>query len=152
MAEVLLEKETIYQNEVEMIMQGKSKEEIIAVMEENDKKTKAKIRLEKAQSDVEKTKKEQAIRLKTAEALLAAGVISEEEMSKIKKESNDLIEKAQKELDDATGAISEKEDSQEKESQSQEKVEEENKENTSKTKEKTAPSAKKNTKKEDKKD
>ena len=152
MAEVLLEKETIYQNEVEMIMQGKSKEEIIAVMEENDKKTKAKIRLEKAQSDVEKTKKEQAIRLKTAEALLAAGVISEEEMSKIKKESNDLIEKAQKELDDATGAISEKEDSQEKESQSQEKVEEENKENTSKTKEKTAPSTKKNTKKEDKKD
>jgi hypothetical protein len=135
-----------------MIMQGKSKEEIIAVMEENDKKTKAKIRLEKAQSDVEKTKKEQAIRLKTAEALLAAGVISEEEMSKIKKESNDLIEKAQKELDDATGAISEKEDSQEKESQSQEKVEEENKEKTSKTKEKTTPSTKKNTKKEDKKD
>lgn len=103
MAEVLLEKETIYQNEVEMILQGKTKQEIIAQMDENDKKTKARIKLEKTESDLEKTKKEQAIRLKTAEALKTAGVITEEEITKIKAEADDLIAKAQKAYDEAKG-------------------------------------------------
>lgn len=39
MARVLLEKETIYSNEVEMIIEGKSAQEIIAFMEESDAKS-----------------------------------------------------------------------------------------------------------------
>lgn len=39
MARVLLEKETIYSDEVELIMQGKSAQEVIAYMEESDSKT-----------------------------------------------------------------------------------------------------------------
>lgn len=39
MARVLLEKETIYSDEVELIMQGKSAQEIIAYMEERDSKS-----------------------------------------------------------------------------------------------------------------
>ncbi len=94
MAEVLLEKETIYQNEVEMIINGKAKEDIIALMEENDKKTKARIRLERAESDLDRIKKEQAIRIKTAEALKTAGVISEEEIAKLRLEAETMIANA----------------------------------------------------------
>ena len=101
MAEILLEKETIYHDEVEMIINGKKKEEIIAIMEENDKKNKARIRLEKAESDLAKTKKEQAIRLKTAEALQRAGVISEEEINNIKVEADKLIAEQEKEVEEA---------------------------------------------------
>ncbi len=39
MARVLLEKETIYSDEVELIMKGKSAQEVIAYMEESDSKT-----------------------------------------------------------------------------------------------------------------
>lgn len=38
MARVLIEKETIYTEEVDMIMEGKSVEEIIAFMDENEEK------------------------------------------------------------------------------------------------------------------
>ncbi len=105
MAEVLLEKETIYFDEVEMIMGGKKKEEIIAAMEENDKRNKAKIKLEKAQSDLNRTRKEQAIRLKTAEALQKAGVITEEEINNIKVEAEKLIAACEKELKEAEEGI-----------------------------------------------
>ncbi len=101
MAEVLLEKETIYQEEVEMIIGGKKKEAVVAFMEENDKKNKARIRLEKAESDLAKTKKEQAIRLKTAESLLKVGAISEEELAKIKLEADKLISTCEEELEKA---------------------------------------------------
>ena len=105
MAEVLLEKETIYHDEVEMIIAGKKKEEIIAIMEENDKKNKAKIKLDRAESDLAKIKKEQAIRQKTAEALKQAGVISDEEIAKIKAESEVLIAKAEEEVKAAKAEV-----------------------------------------------
>lgn len=120
MAEVLLDKETIYQDEVEMILQGKSKAEVTAFMEENDKKTKAKIKLEKAESDLDRIKKEQAVRIKTAEALKSAGVISDEEINKIKKEAEDLIAKAQKDLEEAQGKAEKQPSKEEKSEEKQE--------------------------------
>ena len=168
MAEVLLEKETIYHDEVEMIINGKKKEEVIAIMEENDKKNKAKIKLEKAESDLARTKKEQAIRLKTAEALQKAGVISEEEIVKLQEEAKSIIAACEKEVEEAKqgceidGAI------ENKQAETEEKIEKEvleqakkelDKQETSETEESKEEIAeekskqkKKTTKKADKKD
>ena len=43
-----------------MIIAGKKKADVIKFMEENDKKNKAKIRLETAEANLAKTKKDQA--------------------------------------------------------------------------------------------
>ena len=101
MAEVLLEKETIYQEEVDMIIAGKKKADVIKFMEENDKKNKAKIRLETAEANLAKTKKDQAIRIKTAESLLKVEAITAEELATIKQEAESLIASCEAEVESA---------------------------------------------------
>ena len=100
MVEVLLEKETIYIEEVSMIMEGKSKEEIIKKMEDDENQNKQKAEREKAEADLEKVKKDKTARIKTAEALRNAGVITEEEVEKVKNECNRAIAEAEAVLDE----------------------------------------------------
>ena len=100
MVEVLLEKETIYIEEVSMIMEGKSKEEIIKKMEDDENQNKQKAEREKAEADLEKVKKDKTARIKTAEALRNAGVITEEEVEKVKNECNRAISEAEAVLDE----------------------------------------------------
>jgi hypothetical protein len=57
MVEVLLEKETIYFNEVELIMKGKSTKQILNVMAKEEIRNKAKIEIERAEADLERAKK-----------------------------------------------------------------------------------------------
>ena len=102
MAEVLTEKETIYSEEVDLIMAGKGKDEVIAIMEENEKKNKAKAEVEKAQTEFERAQKEQAVRIKTAEALKNAGVIDETEITKIKIEADGIVKQAKKKYDEVS--------------------------------------------------
>ena len=99
MADVLIEKETIYQNEVQMIMDGKTKDEVIKTMEENDRKNKARQELEKAEADLERITKEQAVRIKTAEALKNAEAFTQEEIDKIKQDAEKLISEAKQKLE-----------------------------------------------------
>ncbi|MDE6285132.1 MAG: ATP-dependent zinc metalloprotease FtsH, partial [Bacilli bacterium] len=80
MVGVLLEKETIYFNEVDLIMKGKTTKQILNFMEKEEIRNKAKIEIERAEAELERAKKEQAIRIKTAEALKNGGVINDEEI------------------------------------------------------------------------
>lgn len=102
MAEVLLEKETIYFNEVEQIMKGKTTKQILNYMAKEETRNKAKIELERAEADLERIKKEQTIRVKTAEALKAGGVISQEEIEKVKTDAEKLIKQAEEKVEELT--------------------------------------------------
>ena len=100
MIEVLLEKETIYFNEVELIMKGKTTKQILAKMAKEEIRNKARIEVERAEADLERIKKEQAIRIKTAEALKNGGLITEEEIEKVKIDSDKVIKQAQEKVDE----------------------------------------------------
>jgi cell division protease FtsH len=128
MVEVLLEKETIYFNEVEMIMKGKTTKQILLQMEQDAIRNKERIEIERAQADLERVKKEQSIRIKTAEALKKGGVLSAEEIEKVKTDSENIISVAEKkvqELKDKFSAQQEKhEHSHKRTTKTQEKGEE----------------------------
>ncbi|MBQ7327954.1 MAG: ATP-dependent zinc metalloprotease FtsH [Clostridia bacterium] len=86
MAKLLLARETIYKDEVDMIMQGKKTEEIVAEMEAREKEQKekeAKIREEKI-----KLQKLENFRKKLAEGenLVKMGVISQMELDNLNKD------------------------------------------------------------------
>ncbi len=98
MVEVLLEKETIYFNEVELIMKGKSTKQILNVMAKEEIRNKAKIEIERAEADLERAKKEQAIRIKTAEALKNGGVITAEEIEKVKVDAEKVLKQAEEKV------------------------------------------------------
>jgi hypothetical protein len=104
MAEVLIEKETLYKDEIDMIMSGKSKEQVIKIMDEKEQRTKEKVELERAQSDYERAQKEQNVRVKTAEALKNAGMIEEVELAKIREEAEKIIAAAKEKYDKLTAA------------------------------------------------
>ena len=98
MIEVLLEKETIYFNEVELIMKGKSTKQILNIMAKEEIRNKARIEVERAEADLERVKKEQAIRIKTAEALKNGGVITPEEIEKVKSDAEKVIKQAEEKV------------------------------------------------------
>ena len=153
MVDVLLEKETIYFNEVELIMKGKSAKQIMNIMAKEEIRNKARIEVEKAEADLERVKKEQAIRIKTAEALKNGGVITDEEIEKVKVDAEKVIKQAEekanalrekyesevakkskkakaKQVEEKTSAVAEKIDSDAKElltSNKEESKKEENK-------------------------
>ena len=108
MAEVLLEKETIYFNEVELIMKGKTTKQVLNYMAKEETRNKAKIELERAEADLERIKKEQTIRVKTAEALKNGGVISQEEIEKVKQDSEKLIKQAEEKVEELNKKYSSK--------------------------------------------
>ncbi len=86
MAKLLMERETIYKEEVDMIMEGKKTEEIITIMDAKEKLQKEKedkIRAEKAKYD--KLKAFEA-KIKEGEKLVSIGVLAKEELDAIKKE------------------------------------------------------------------
>ena len=99
MIELLLEKETIYFNEIELIMKGKSTRQILNAMAKQEIRNKAKVEIERAEADLERAKKEQVVRLKTAEALRKGGVISEEEINNIKADSEQTIKQAEEKVE-----------------------------------------------------
>lgn len=83
MAKLLLEKETIYTEEVEAVMNGKTVEEIIKNMEEKEKKAKEKEEQERAkqQEELNRSLSELAERAKKA-----LGVNEEKEISEVKEQ------------------------------------------------------------------
>ena len=91
MANLLLDKETINKEEVDMLVEGKSAKEISALMEERDRKQKEK---------EEKFRKEQAElqrramlerKIEEGEKLFKSGVITQEELDSIKKAYADSL-------------------------------------------------------------
>ncbi len=86
--QILLEKETIYQEEFEMIYSGASVEEVVKAIDKKEKEKQ--IYQEKAKKEALEEHKTRDIksRIATAEALEKAGVISKKDLEKIKAEAN----------------------------------------------------------------
>ncbi len=99
MIELLLEKETIYFKEIELIMKGKTTKQILNAMAKEEIRNKAKVEIERAEADLERAKKEQVVRLKTAEALRKGGVITDEEIKNIKLDSEQTIKQAEEKVE-----------------------------------------------------
>lgn len=97
MAELLLEKDTIYKDEVDMLMEGKSKEEIIKVMDEKTDRRRKEEEKVKKQNEKEKKIKEIELRVKTAEMYLKEGIISQKDYELILKEKEKAIQKINEE-------------------------------------------------------
>ncbi len=86
MAKLLLARETIYKEEVDMILAGKKTEEIVKLMEEKDKVRKEKEA--KVKNQKEKYEKLESFRKKIAEGenLVKMGIITEDELNLVKQE------------------------------------------------------------------
>ncbi len=86
MAKLLLARETIYKEEVDMILAGKKTEEIVKLMEEKDKARKEKEA--KVKNQKEKYQKLESFRKKIAEGenLVKMGIITEDELNLVKQE------------------------------------------------------------------
>ena len=92
MSELLILKETIYKDEVDMLMAGKTVKQIVKVMDE--KSEELKVREEKTRQDLEYQNKIADFnkKLQSAEMLLKAGVVTPEEFAKLL-ESKKKLEK-----------------------------------------------------------
>lgn len=84
MSDLLILKETIYKEEVDMIMAGKTVEEIVAEMDKKAAERREKEKKYKADGELSKKVREMDEKLKTAEMLLKAGVILPEEFNELK--------------------------------------------------------------------
>ena len=107
MAKLLMERETIYKEEVDMIMAGKKTEEIVAIMEKREKEQKekeAKLREEKSRYE-----KIRAYETKIAEGekLVEQGILTTEELDLIKKEFEDFKKSIEEKKEDKTEEKSE---------------------------------------------
>ena len=92
MAKLLLARETIYKEEVDMIMAGKKTSEIIAILEKKEKSQKEKE--EKLKVERERNEKLRSFERKLAEGenLLKMGIITEQELSNLREEYEKMKE------------------------------------------------------------
>ncbi len=92
MAKLLLARETIYKEEVDMIMAGKKTSEIVAILEKKEKSQKEKE--EKLRVERERNEKLRSFERKLAEGenLLKMGIITEQELSNLKEEYEKMRE------------------------------------------------------------
>ena len=86
MAKLLQVRETIYTEEVDMLLKGYNTEKIVKIMEEKEKKQKEKE--EKIKEDLQKTQQLEEYRRKVLEGekLLQLGIITQDEYNKIKED------------------------------------------------------------------
>ena len=112
MVKVLIEKETIYAEEVDMLMNGATAEEVIAKMsikEEQDKEKHHKLKVESEIQKLEESKNEKII---SAEGLARVGILQASELERIKKEAEKKAEEEKEKLLQSLQANGEKADSQ----------------------------------------
>ena len=91
MSKLLLEEETIYGEEVDELIAGKSSEEIVARLHAREEKRRAKEETIRKEQELAKLEKMQELKIKAAEALKEAGVIGDAEIERIKGDYDKLI-------------------------------------------------------------
>lgn len=144
-AKLLMEKETIYTKEVDMLMEGVDYK-IISEQIDKDNAERAKKDADiRAQHEREQQLKMQQLKEQTAEALNNAGVISKEEYENIKAQGNSL----RAEIDKAREIFGKAKSEEKPEEKAEEKTQEKKAEDKPKAKNTTA---KKKTENKDKKD
>ncbi len=95
--EILLEKETIYKEEFEMLYAGASVEEVKAAIDQKEAEKRAIQEKAKKEAMEEHKTREIRQRVETAEALAKAGVITKEDLEKIKQEAENEYANMKKE-------------------------------------------------------
>ena len=93
MTKLLLERETIYTDEVNMIMEGKSAEEIVKVMEKKEKAQKEKERKIRQKQLAQKMLDDYRIKVEEGKKLMENGIITMEEYAGIVKEYEEYVAK-----------------------------------------------------------
>ena len=96
--QILLNKETIYKDEFEMLFNGASVEEVETAIDKKEQEKKEYQEQAKREALEEHKVRDIKTRLETAEALAKAGVISKQELENIKKEADKEFEKLNQQL------------------------------------------------------
>ena len=91
MTQLLLVEETIYSEEVDDLIAGKSSEEITKRLHEKEQKRKEKEEQIRREQEYVVKERLQALKLKTAEALQKDGMLSEEELARIKADYDKIL-------------------------------------------------------------
>lgn len=123
MAQLLLLKETIYTEEVQAIVDGKDYKKVAEELDEKEKAAALKNKERKKQAEEENLRKMQELKLKAAEALSNAGVITKADLEIIKEETRKLNDLEKAEKADAKLAENTKSTSEKKVEKVEEKVE-----------------------------
>lgn len=119
MTKLLLERETIYTDEVNMIMEGKSAEEIVKVMEKKEKAQKEKERKIRQKQLAQKMLDDYRIKVEEGKKLMENGIITMDEYAGIVKEYEEHVAKL--ESDSKKAEKAEKSEPAEKEEASKQK-------------------------------
>ena len=101
MAKLLIEKETIYAEEVDAIINGVDYTEVVKKLEQKAEESKKRNEERKKKAEEENAKKMQELKLKAAEALTNAGVISKQDYEMIKNETLSAQPKQKEEMTEA---------------------------------------------------
>ena len=112
MVKVLIEKETIYAEEVDMLMNGATAEEVIAKMSIKEEQDKEKHHKLKVESEIQKLEESKNEKIKTAEGLARVGILQASELERIKAEAEKKAEEEKEKLLQSLQANNEKADSQ----------------------------------------
>ena len=111
MAKLLLQEETIYGEEVDDLIAGKSPDDIVQRLHEKEQKRKEKEDVIRKENELVKQAKLQELKIKAAEALKDAGVIGNDEFDKlvseyerVNKEKDEYLNKRNEELEKKTKA------------------------------------------------
>lgn len=86
-AKILIDKETIYQEEFEMLYNGASVEDVEAAIDKKEQEKREYQERAKAEAEIEHKNRDLKSRLDTAEALARAGVITKQDLENIRKET-----------------------------------------------------------------
>ena len=97
LAQLLIERETVYKEEIDMLMEGKSVEEIVKITTERDLKRKEQEKSRKFLADKEENVETLKGKLRVSEVFLKQGIISEQEYQSVQ----EMYDAAVKDLEDA---------------------------------------------------
>jgi len=114
---VLMEKETIYSEEFELLFQGKSVEEVEEIIDKKEKEKREYQEKARREAETLKIERDKTSQLETAKALLKTGVINEKEFENIKL----AIEAESKKNSENTTTEENNESKEEKSSQEEDK-------------------------------
>ncbi len=99
MAQLLLERETIYLEEIDMIMAGENYKKVSKMLDKKDKKRKQEQEEKRKEQEKQQALQVQTLKEQAAEALRNAGVLSVQEFEMIKKDGEDLKKKLSEKSD-----------------------------------------------------
>ncbi len=97
MVKLLLERETIYKQETDLLLEGKTAEEVLSIMEKKDKEQKAKEAKQREAMQKEMRLASYRQKVVDGEKLLISGIITQEEYEVIKKEYEAFAKEMDKE-------------------------------------------------------